>query len=283
MALAKTTGQITDTTPKVQAAFEYQKKARGLKKEMFDPRYLGLDLMGFMAAPVGGIVSNILRSEARRQIIQGMTKRGVGGTLRQYTGANPLKRYYQSNVRSNTKTLLRQANKLPQEMLDPIETLTMRELKGSTLAQIIDGKHIQIDPKKWQWIGGRQSLTHEVHHGYTRGSKLGSRSAKDIQQFYKSKLLENEVLQHHGAGTYNKKYGKIGFERAAEDFERRTKNFTSKTPRSEWRQAYDKSLDVGMKFARKNPQATRLHESAKQRAHKAAIQFKESGLTNVDW
>jgi hypothetical protein len=198
------------------------------------------------SSPKAG-VANIGRKEARDAIVAGMSAHSASGSLKRYPLSwNPLswaKRWQTGTIRKNARQLLKDTNKIPQEMLDPVRKVEVKKFKGDAVAYA-QGKDITLHPFKDQTKYG--SMLHEPHHVYTFNKRLQFLNEADKHRTIKARATTLENQAQHLSKTYEKNYGTISSEVSAREFERRGLGFTQKTPKKEWAKAYDESLDQGL-------------------------------------
>lgn len=207
-------------------------------------------LFGLSGSSVGAGVANIGRKEARDAIIQGM---GQVGMLKKYKGKkyNPIdwmRSAANKRHRANTRRMLQDVNRLPQEMLDPVRSVKVEKLKDAL--GLISGDNIKLNP--WSPQRGVHTMGHEVHHSFTFGKRLKDLSPEEGIRAKKARMLSIENMAHHRAGTYNKEYSRIGFEAAAKHFEKEMAGLPIGSSSKQWLDAYDRSLDAGLKKMKKS-------------------------------
>jgi hypothetical protein len=165
MGLAPGTLGITDNMEDVSVAHEV---ANDMKRGMFDPKFAGLEIgTGFLAAPVGGVLSQIAKATARRQLVESAKRLGTikkkGHAPYFWDTAEDLERR-----RANLGTALRDLNKMPQKALDSTEAMEfVEDLGPSTYGMTDFDRTISISNKmdhRDVAREGRSAVKHETSH-----------------------------------------------------------------------------------------------------------------------
>ena len=127
MALYPTTGQGND----IPAVQEYQ-KAKGLKKEIFDPRYQAIDALTFMFGGAGGLISNITKQEAINMLERKATK--FAGELGRETWPG-------------YKNVQGEFARMPEEAFTPVEKVQVKPIKGKKGSFVFPEKRANFNPE----------------------------------------------------------------------------------------------------------------------------------------
>lgn len=217
MALAPETGSTADT-----GIEDPRQIAKGIKKDIFDPRFVALD---FMSLGMGGLVSHLTRKNALTQLAK---------SKRMNFPNMPAKLW------DSIKGTFKQARRVPRELWEPIKEVGFVDVPAK--GQYYKGG-VSINPSK----AAGKTIWHELTHGMLWGGRN-----KTLPLLQKENLLKYISRKVVDKGEYKNLYKAIPEERFTNQVGTKMAEGKGLVSMKDYMKIYTNQLDETLKYVKNN-------------------------------